>query len=79
MARPAARHAEHAQRHDTDVRRRKGTWTAGCTCGWGVEVVSAFAGWTATRRHLTDSGILVTPLPGVPVRTGVRLIDAEGD
>lgn len=61
-------------RHDTDVRRRKGVWQASCTCGWAVDSVSAFAAWSASRRHLTDTGSdgRIRPVP--KRRPTVRLL-----
>lgn len=63
-------------RHDTDVRRRKGAWQASCTCGWEVDSVSAFAAWSATRRHLTDTGAAGRSRPAPKRRPAVRLLGA---
>jgi len=73
--RPAPRtDPRHDTRHVTDVRRRKGIWTASCSCGWASEAMSAFTGWSATRRHLTDTGTL--PMrPPVPKQPNVRLLE----
>ena len=73
----AARHDprdRHEPRHETDVRRRKGLWTASCSCGFTSEAMSAFTAWSTTRRHLTDVGALATR-PPAPRRPNVRLLD----
>ena len=64
-------------RHDTDVRRRKGTWQASCTCGWSDDTVSAFAAWSASRRHLTDAGVTSGPQRAPARRPGVRLLGGD--
>lgn len=78
---PAAQDRRHESdatrpepRHETDVRRRKGIWTASCSCGWSSETMSAFTAWSATRRHLTDAGALALR-PPVPRQPNVRLLD----
>ncbi len=64
----------HDSRHATDVRRRKGIWTAACHCGWTSEAMSAFTAWSATRRHLTDTGTIAIR-PPAPKHPNVRLLD----
>jgi hypothetical protein len=64
----------HDTRHETDVRRRKGIWTAACSCGWASEAMSAFTAWSATRRHLTDTGAIAIR-PPAPKQPNVRLLD----
>ena len=70
---------DHSQgdphRHDTEVRRRKGSWTASCTCGWVAPCVSSFVAWSATRRHLTEAGGPDAPLSPPPRRATVRLLE----
>lgn len=73
-ARPDPRTGPHDTRHQTDVRRRKGIWTAGCNCGWTSEAMSAFTAWSATRRHLTDTGAIAIR-PPAPKQPNVRLLD----
>lgn len=54
--------------HRTATRRRKGVWTAGCSCGWKAESDFAFTAWSDTRRHLTAVGALQPPPPWPEVR-----------
>jgi len=63
--------------HDTMVRRRKGTWTAGCTCGWTEESMTAFTAWSGTRRHLTETGGPRAPLAPPRRPPSVRLLQSD--
>ncbi|MHB8438332.1 MAG: hypothetical protein ACYDD4_04120 [Acidimicrobiales bacterium] len=50
--------------HQAEVKRRRRLWRASCSCGWALDVVSGFEGWTATKRHLDGvhgADVVVTP------------------
>jgi hypothetical protein len=65
--------------HVTDVRRRRGAWTARCSCGWSQEVQSGFLGWSATRRHLDRVSGAARKRPAPSETPQVRVIGEVGD
>jgi hypothetical protein len=69
----------NAPDHVTDVRRRRGAWTARCSCGWSQEVQSGFLGWSATRRHLDRVSGTGRKRPAPSETPQVRVIRELGD